>query len=362
MRNFQCDHCGRRVFYGNLGCSACGAELGFVPAALGFAAYRAEAGDWRALGPLGGGLVPCANRAVHGCNWMIAAGGPALCDGCATTDATPELQAPAERGRWRRLEGAKRRLFYSLLVLRLPAPARAADPAHGLLFRFLADGAAPADARRIVTGHAAGVITINLAEADDAFREQVRTQMREPYRTLLGHFRHEVGHYYWDRLIAGSRWIEPWRALFGDERADYAAALRTHYATPPPDWSRRHVSAYASAHPWEDWAECWAHYLHIHDGLETAAAWGLQLARALPEGNPVRPTALAPDMATIADALVEQWLPVSQFINAMDRSLGTPDSYPFTLPTPVLEKLEFIHRVIGAATRGEAPMRFGPGG
>src|SRR6202011_5238904 len=40
---------------------------------------------------------------------------------------------------------------------------------------------------------------------------------------------------------------------------------------------RPHVTPYASAHPWEDFAETWAHYFHMVDTLETATAFGLRL-------------------------------------------------------------------------------------
>src|SRR5262249_50270393 len=155
---------------------------------------------------------------------------------------------------------AKRRLVYTLLALNLPLVSRQEDRESGLSFEFLADPADPA-APRVMTGHAGGVITVNVAEADDAERERRRLQMNEPYRPLLGAFRHEIGHYYWDRLIRGSARLAAFRETFGDERADYAEALDRHHAGGPPgDWQDRFVSAYASSHPWEDWAETWAHY------------------------------------------------------------------------------------------------------
>ena len=123
----------------------------------------------------------------------------------------------------------------------------------------------------MVTGHADGVITLDLAESDDVHRERRRAELGEPYRTLLGHFRHEIGHYYWPILVERAGALERCRALFGDERADYGEALERHYADgPPADWAERHVSAYATMHPWEDWAETFAHYLHIRDTLQTA--------------------------------------------------------------------------------------------
>ncbi|MEO6625244.1 MAG: putative zinc-binding metallopeptidase, partial [Burkholderiaceae bacterium] len=187
-----------------------------------------------------------------------------------------------------------------------------------------------------------------------------RAGLQEPYRSLVGHFRHESGHYYWDRLVKDSSWIEEYRKIFGDERADYEEALMRHYATPVADWQLNFVSAYASSHPWEDWSECWAHYLHMIDGLETAAAWGLHLDHATPSGPPLQAKALSPDAESIEASLIEQWLPISQFTNSMNRSLGLHDSYPFVVRAPVVTKLEFIHRVIGAVSRGEATMNFAP--
>ena len=57
----------------------------------------------------------------------------------------------------------------------------------------------------------------------------------------------------------------------------YAAALQAHYAKGGDvgPWAERHVSAYASAHPWEDWAETWAHYLHMMDAVDTALGFGM---------------------------------------------------------------------------------------
>ena len=358
MRRLMCERCGQRVFFENVSCGGCGAALGFVPAELRFGSFDIQAdGSWQRVDPNAAPQRPCRNYALEQvCNWMVPAdSADELCACCQTTDVIPALTKAENRGHWLSIEQAKRRLFYSLAALNLPAPSKARDPEHGLSFHFL-EQVTPKE--KVLTGHDEGVITLNIAEADDAHREQMRTHLHEPYRTLLGHFRHEIGHYYWDRMIEGSPWQEQFRALFGDERADYAEALKKHYATPVTDWQTSFVSVYASSHPWEDWAECWAHYLHIQDGLETAAAWGLHLDQAQPGAPLVAPQPLAADASALEPVLVSQWLPVSQFINAMDRSLGSRDSYPFVLATPVIAKLEFIHQVVGAASRREVAMRF----
>ncbi len=360
MKTWACGRCGHRIFFENVSCGSCGAALGFVPSENVFASFDIDdSGTWQRVGPAGPAQRPCANyNQEQVCNWMVSADDPSpLCLSCKTTHIIPALGQAENRTRWLLLEQAKRRLVYSLASLKLPSPSKTEDPEHGLSFQFLEE-LTPKE--KVLTGHDEGVITLNIAEADDARREQMRAHLHEPYRTLLGHFRHEIGHYYWDRLILDSLWIDEYRRLFGDERADYAEALKKHYATPLLDWQDRFISSYASSHPWEDWAESWAHYMHMQDGLETASSWGLRLSHAMPGASAVEPRPLDAIAGSLGGQLIEQWLPVSQFINAMDRSLGSRDSYPFVLPTPVIEKLEFIHKVVSAAGRREVPMRFTP--
>jgi hypothetical protein len=251
-------------------------------------------------------------------------------------------------------------LFYTLLRLRLPVSTKAEAP-DGLTFDFLADSAAlsPSDPP-VMTGHANGVITINLAEADDAERERRRRQMREPYRTLLGHFRHEIAHYYWDRLVASSAKLDEFRKIFGDERADYSQSLQNYYASgAPADWAQHFVSAYASAHPWEDFAETWAHYFHMVDTLETAGSFGLAVA---PKPSKAFKARIDFDVHR-ADMkrLVEAWIPVTFAANSMNRSMGLPDLYPFVLSAAAIAKLTFIHAYIHAQaawqTEGDSGIR-----
>jgi hypothetical protein len=359
MKSLICSRCANRVFFENLRCENCGATLGYAPEEQRMLAFEPlPEGAWRRLGEAGTAYRPCVNRQAEVCNWMVPAQGRhSHCMSCRTTHTIPELAKPENHGFWASLEQAKRRLFYTLIELVLPVPNKLEDPANGLSFEFLEEVDPEV---RVLTGHDDGVITLNIVEADDAQRERIRMTMHEPYRTLLGHFRHEIGHYYWDRLVRGTPWIDEYRSLFGDERADYAEALKKHYAGPPMDWPQRFISVYASAHPWEDWAETWSHYLHMVDGLETAASWGMRLDFASPGGPPLAAAAIDPGAESIQRTVVDQWLPVSQFINAMDRSLGAHDSYPFIIVEPVVRKLDFIHRVVRAAASGQVAMNFRP--
>jgi hypothetical protein len=281
----------------------------------------------------------CANYRNFGvCNWAVPAGDPdPLCRSCRLTRVIPDISLPENQYAWRKLEGAKRRLLFSLLRLGLPVTSRLEDPELGLAFDFL-----------VITGHDSGVITINIAEADDAEREKRRLQLHEPYRTLLGHLRHEVGHYYWNVLMQDDGRIHAFRSLFGDERKDYAAALMGHYEQGPrPDWPKHFISAYASTHPWEDWAETWAHYLHMTDALETAAASGVTIVSPVNAQSFSAAEIIADDIRTVRfDTLIEHWLQLANVLNNLNRSLGLPDGYPFVLSQVAMEKLRFVHRTV----------------
>ena len=310
-------------------------------------------GTWRSPLPKasGSGYRLCQNdKNERVCNWAIPADddGP-FCVSCRTTRVIPNLADASGRSAWYRLEVAKRRLLFTLIELGMPLRNRVDDPERGLTFDFLADadpGGAP-----VLTGHADGVITVNIAEADDAERERRRTAMLEPYRTLLGHMRHESGHYYWDVIIGGTPELDEFRSLFGDERADYAASLATYYEKgAPADWQERFVSAYATSHPWEDWAETWAQYLHMVDTLETAAACGLSLKpRRRDEPTAVKmPQPVAPQPAAFEE-LIDSWFPLTYVLNNLNRGLGHGDAYPFVLSPQAVAKLKFVDAVVGRA-------------
>jgi hypothetical protein len=353
MRVFHCDHCQQLVFFENVQCLACKHTLAYLPdvAEVG-SLEKIDDATWQALAPEAAGRQYrlCENYSqANVCNWAIPADDPnPYCFSCRLTRVIPALDRPSHGNAWYALETAKRRLIYSLMALGLPVVSKKDNPQNGLAFEFLADpDPQNPDLPKVMTGHANGVITVNIAEADDAEREKRRISMHEPYRTLLGHFRHEIGHYYWDRLIRDGNQLERFRELFGDDRQDYAPALKAyHQSGPPADWQRRFISAYSSSHPWEDWAETWAHYLHLTDTLETASECGLVLLPNHNHARPVRPR-YSPEKPGIVkfDEMMADWFAVTYLLNNLSRGLGQKDSYPFVLSDPVIGKLRFVHQV-----------------
>jgi hypothetical protein len=358
---FHCDCCRHLVFFENTRCVQCGHVLAYLPDVAQMASIEPD-GDGLFLSPRGQSPVTgyrlCRNYTEHNvCNWAIRTDDSnPFCLSCRLTGLIPDQAVPGHHEAWYCLEVAKRRLLYTLQKLQLPMATRAEDPAQGLAFEFLAV-TADAGPQPALTGHRDGIITINIAEADNVERERRRIALHEPYRTLLGHFRHEIGHYYWSRLIQDSERLEAFRQLFGDERLDYAQALRNHYETgAPPDWQDRFVSSYATAHPWEDWAETWAHYLHVSDTLETAAACGISIRPLHPDEPAVtRIPATAGSPSAPFDELMESWFPLTYVLNNLNRGLGLPDGYPFVLSTPALDKMRFVHDTIVAAATADTP-------
>jgi hypothetical protein len=349
-RTFLC-RCGNHVFFRNSLCLGCQAPLGYLPAAAKLAPLDPgpRAGTWV---PEGGGPLQkyCGNRDTPAhCNWMLAADDPhPRCIACRLNRTIPNLDDADNARYWGLIEVAKRRLVSELLAFGLPVKSKVdEDREHGVMFDFLRS---PPQGPRVLTGHATGLITLNVEEADDAKREKIRHDLHEPYRTLLGHFRHEIGHYYWDRLVLGSAWLEPFRELFGDERADYAAALKANYDNgPPANWADRYISSYASTHPWEDWAETWAHYLHVVDSMGTALGFGLDAEDLDGTIEPFERDALyAPDDADAERflSLLNAWIEMTMVLNELARSMGQPDFYPFVMSRPVVAKLQFVHLVV----------------
>lgn len=241
---------------------------------------------------------------------------------------------------------AKHRLLYSLFRLGMPVVSKFTDQQNGLAFDFLES---PGPHEKVMTGHSDGLITINIEEADDVFREAERKKMGEPYRTLLGHFRHESGHYYWNRLVENNdNRLYEFRTVFGNEQRDYSGALQWYYQNgAPAGWQQYHISVYASSHPWEDWAETWAHYMHMMDTLETAWSFGLSVrVRNIPQQRQVS-SSLDTDPYEIDDfrEIITQWLPFTYAMNSINRSMGINDLYPFVMSDWVIRKLDFIHRI-----------------
>lgn len=359
MRRFHCE-CGQPLFFENSSCLACGAVTGFAPARRDLLALAPAAPEqWREAGGGDATWRLCANRDACACNWLLAEPEPgAFCAACASTRTLPQLTTPANSRRWRELETAKRRLLFTLIDLELWGPGSPLRPALPLVFDFkeALPGQDP-----VTTGHENGVITIDAAEADDDHRERLRASLNEPYRTLLGHLRHETGHYYWDLLIRDSPLLEECRALFGDDTQDYAAALERHYqAGPPAGWQENHISSYATMHPWEDWAETWAHYLHMTDTLETAEAallsCGPDEARPPPADDALFQgiAGAGPDEAAAFAGKINRWHAVVVLANELSRSMGQPDAYPFSLSGQVARKLFFVERAILSARQPDS--------
>lgn len=348
MKLFKCQHCGQLLYFENTVCQKCGHRLGFIPEIMNLSALEPEAKGWRVLAVDQKLYRFCANAEFDVCNWMVEADTPdRFCAACRHNRMIPDTSIQENVVAWRKIEIAKHRLFYTLMRLDLPLDERNDNGGERLVFDFLASSP-HIDGPRVMTGHDNGLITLALEEANDAEREKRRTTMHEPYRTLLGHFRHEVGHYFWDLLVRDGGMIEDFRRVFGDETIDYGAALQAHYANgPAPNWQYNFISAYASSHPWEDFAETWAHYLHIVDTLEMARAFGMYVHPRL-----ARPGELDAqvdfDPYTVHDPspLIETWIPLSNALNSLNRTMGQSDIYPFVLSPPVVEKLSAIHALI----------------
>ncbi|MHA4809774.1 zinc-binding metallopeptidase family protein [Flavitalea flava] len=406
MKVYTCSNCQNPLYFENSQCLNCGHEVGFDPVNL----------TMITLAPVNQSpgkpdSVPgtksysnainnkelyqyCRNAEYATCNWLIPAvltvpvvannslhqgsvpqGSPpqdsspdeGYCIACALNRVIPDLNNEENLRRWKNMEVAKHRLIYSLLRLHLPFRVKKGKPENGqtdqingaeltgqaeefIEFDFMAD---TPTGEKVMTGHDNGVITINIEEADEAERVRHKRDLGERYRTLLGHFRHEIGHFYWDALIMDGSSQEKFRQLFGDERMDYTEALKTYYANgAPADWNQHFISPYATSHPWEDWAETWAHYLHMMDTLETAWAFGIHIDPVELETEAGMKTKISQDPydRTSFDRLIKGWIPLCFAVNSLNRSMGHPDFYPFIISARVIEKLRFIHEVCHSKT------------
>jgi hypothetical protein len=319
MRQLHCPACHENIFFEQTCCSRCGASLTFDASGMIFCCDDALA---------------CANRSLIRCNWA-AKKSDELCSSCSLTRTIPTLDSPRNVLLWRRVEEAKRRLLYDLARLELPL----SGCGHGrqIAFDILADNVG----QPVMTGHLNGLITMNLSEADDVEREVRRTRFREPYRTLLGHFRHEVGHFFWELLVSGTKLQQPFRVVFGDETTNYQEAIHGYHSRMDRVYDRAaFISEYATSHPWEDWAETFAHFLHIVSTLDSASSLPLALAQRSHE------TLEDPYMEKDFEALLSAWMPVSYTMNELNRSMGLSDAYPFELTLAVRGKLHFVHMAI----------------
>jgi hypothetical protein len=358
MKLFVCSVCQQIVHFENSRCTRCGHALAYLVEHAVLSALEPVPGDaslWQALAPVAKGerYRLCGNQIDHAaCNWMVPQGDDhRFCRACRLNEVIPNLSDPTAKDAWLKLEQSKRRLMYTLLELGLPVESRADRPS-GLAFVFKQD--LPGE-EKVMIGHDEGRITINIAETHSPFREKARLELGESYRTVLGHFRHEIGHYYWDRLVANSPFLDGFRDLFGDERASYDEALAKHYRDGAPvDWRGRFLSSYASMHPFEDWAESWAHYLHMVDTLETARSFGLAIRPTVSTGDgnlsaePLKVVARRLDFDDFDD-LERTWVPLTIALNSFNRSMGLPDLYPFVPPDPAVKKLRFVHDVVEQA-------------
>ncbi|HWZ92237.1 MAG TPA: putative zinc-binding peptidase [Polyangiaceae bacterium] len=366
MKLFSCSACQQVAFFENSQCTRCGHTLAYLPDRGVLSALEPDTSDapapadghvrFLALDPSAKGARYrlCQNYATYAvCNWAIPEHDPnVFCPSCRLNETIPNLSAPSAIDSWRGLEIAKRRLVYTLLALGLPLESKDVAPRTGLAFAFKQDGP---NGERVLTGHCDGLVTINVAEVDPSARESTRAQLGERYRTLLGHFRHESGHYYWARLIEGSASLHQFRNEFGNEQENYDQAVRRYYAGPRQDWAEGFVSPYATAHPWEDWAETWAHYLHMVDTLETAQSHGLALQPQPLGGTRIENVSTRRMHFDDFGGLVAAWMPVTVALNNLNRSMGLPDLYPFVLGERAISKLRFVHQVIVNAATGLEP-------
>jgi hypothetical protein len=335
MRAFRCPRCGFLVLFEDSTCSRCGIGLGFLPEGLDVVAAVSE----------GQGSFRCCNRDLARCNWLVAAEGD-LCSSCATTRTRPndaDLAGGPIAKAFVVAEAAKRRLLYQLFHLGLPDVSPTGTVDGGPVFDLLTNVGTP-----VMTGHLDGVITIDLAESDDVYRTKMQRELGEPYRTVLGTLRHEIGHFYWPALASTEEAAS--RDVFGDASVDYGAALQRHYDEgPPARWVERYVSPYAASHPWEDWAETFAHYLHIREAIDTAAAFGLLVVGPCLE--PEYMAAPSRDQQSF-DEILADWLPLTYALNAVNRSVGKDDLYPFLLSPTVIDKLRFVHDRVNNSVLG----------
>jgi hypothetical protein len=322
VKAFRCRVCDASLHFENSRCVTCGSRLGYsrleraiVPVDEKGRYVDAEGLEW----------FVCRNLPLSGCTWLASIDG-GQCSSCDLTRTRPHDDDAVGLANFPVAERAKRHVVAELDALGFPVVGKHEDAENGLAFDLLSSVE-----ENVTIGHANGVITIDLAESRAAHREKVREKLGEPYRTMLGHFRHEVGHYYEWQLVRGDETLARCRELFGDESIDYQAEIDRHYEQGPPEgWESSYISSYATMHPFEDFAETWAHYLHICDTIETASEYGLATVGTITSFRHFR------------DVVVGIWVPLSVALNMINRSMGHDDLYPFVIPDRVLDKLDFV--------------------
>ncbi len=343
MRIFKCGNCKHSLFFESDHCENCGHLAGFRDSDQHMLTF--EPGNSPLISDRE--TIPyryCKNKQYEVCNWLVALDDAhEYCRACQLNRATPDLSDHDNFEKWKHLEVAKHRLIYQLQKIGLPLPSKLVDE-NGLCFDFVSQEEHP----KLMTGHADGVITILLQEADSVVREQMRKQFLEPYRTLIGHLRHEVGHYFWDRLIySDENILAEFRAIFGNEELDYAKALKRYYKKgAPANWQESFISKYSTSHPWEDWAETWAHYLHIMDMVETAYFFGISVNPLGDRESMTADVTSDPYITVDFKTIVETCVPLSFAVNSINRAMGLSDVYPFVISPPVIDKLVFIHKLL----------------
>tara|TARA_R110002167_G_scaffold247108_3_gene452679 strand:- start:328 stop:1371 length:1044 start_codon:yes stop_codon:yes gene_type:complete len=343
MKVFECGHCNYPLYFENDSCENCGHACG----------YRDHDRKMLTFDTLKGSLISdrekiaykyCKNKIYEVCNWILEKNDPQdYCRACQLNRTIPNLSDGKNFPKWQNLEIAKHRLIYQLQKIGLDLPSKITHK-DGLCFDFIAKRNNP----KIMTGHANGVITILLKEADSVSREQMRMQMQEPYRTLIGHLRHEVGHYFWERLVFSHHEVlMAFRSIFGNEEQSYSDALQTYYKNgAPSDWRDSFISKYATSHPWEDWAETWAHYLHIMDMVETAHFFRLSVNPVEDMENMNAEATFDPYTIKDFETIINTCVPLSFAVNSINRAMGIPDVYPFVITRKVKVKMKFIHELL----------------
>ncbi len=343
MKIFQCPQCSHPVYFENTLCLKCGSSLGFLGSRQEMILID---GNSYAADP---NYRYCANYYQHACNWMVRKDDPIeLCQACNLNRTIPDLSIPEHVGKWQKLEVAKHRLVYSLLKLNVDLNAANNARVPGLAFDFLSHHSGNQH-KKVMTGYLNGLITINLDEADNVHREYIREKFSEPYRTLIGHFRHETGHYFWEKIIReNDQKLAQFRWLFGDDTRDYNQALQAYYNRKAGfQWQHQYISEYASSHPLEDWAETWAHYLHVMDTLETAFYFGMVLRPKLDDNTSMSMSSdFDPYTEKDFKRIIDAWLPMTYAVNSINRSMGLQDLYPFVISEQVLNKLSFVHNAL----------------